>query len=1133
MLRRSAVRQRPRCAPAERYKFTPRASDPDGQALRFKVTNRPGWSNFDAATGTLSGTPAADDVGTFAGVTISVTDGNLARSLPPFTIKVDAPAPASGPPAPTMPSAGGPFRFAEIPEIVFVRGYRESEQLGIFHIDTLNRWTPGDLDNQSGWKPRIATELEYVTGSLVGVRYDAATGLLSYDGSGSGTETARVKLRAPSQNAVSEEFNVRVLAPTIAWGTDASRRFPGIGIDSGSASWQDMRRRLRAEASYAEPNVLVVTPGRYTGDFYLTRNPLNLYILGEPGTRPVLVGDGLVLDALETGYLKNLELDATAVHTTVHLPDHDSNIYVTRVYQHDSTRDDNGFKTSPGRPYANVSWRYWLWNFHGSQMGWQSNLKHQMYIEGRLDSHLSINNIRVTGSKECSIVKSTRPFVSIRNSYLSAVLDEDNLAAGMRADKLIDVASVADIVIYNNELVGAFSQERWGVSNGLVFLRARHAMWAGDSPVYPDISHEPPTSSLPPGFAPPGFTADRRRSSIPSSGRPCGPTTSPTRRIPIRSSITSLTTASGGSMSRTGAKQCFATTGRRRAPMCRLRPRGVLGHGAAQLVGTQRHVLREQSLRGLASDGHDRPAALVRARLLHGAVARDEARAGALGVPAPAAPGCIRRRRAAPRPAAGADRHTELVQPLTGRRTDMDALPRLKVAAAGVLLITLAGCRNDDGLFSPGRFAGRNDAPGTEAQTPVTATPVTPTPVTSRHRPLAVDDIAHARAGLEVTVRVLANDADDDGDALRVAMTGQAANGRTRINSDETITYVPRAGFVGSDSFTYTVSDGKDGSDTGSVTVSVQSPVTGSSLMERIASAPAGSWIKVNINRFEDVWTPVAQRARLNDVPMGNPGKIITAWGAMTWDDNRRQLIIWGGGHADYAGNDVYRFDAGTLRWERASLPSAVVAPFGDARFFTIDGASSAPMSSHTYDNLEFLPLLDRLITFGGAIYNTGQYFLQDDGVTRTGPYLWDPSRASGDMVGGRNGSQVAPAAFPGVTGGEMWMNRDSIVTNGVGAARPDSFVNGTSAYVVEDGVESVLVSEAPHAGGDLFRYTMPAPADPSLDRWRSHWTGIEKLFRPGCRSLRPRAQALSPHRAGTRVLWHRHVERGDAGPGQ
>ena len=481
----------------QRYDFSPSASDPDGQPLRFEVTNRPDWSTFDAVTGALSGTPTTDDVGTFARVTISVSDGKVTQSLPPFAIKVEA----------TAPSAGGPFRFSEIPEIVFVRGYRESEQLGIFHIDTLNRWKPGDLDNESGWTPRIATELVYVAGSLVGVSYDATTGLLTYDGSGSGTETARVKLTAPSQDATSEEFNVRVLAPTIAWGVDAARRFPEIGIDSGSASWQDMRRRIRAEAPYTEPNVLVVTPGRYSGDFYLTRDFLNLYIIGEPGTRPVLVGDWLVFDGLETAYLKNLELDGTGLTTAVIPPDRDSNIYITQVYQHDSPGDLNGFKTSPGRPDPNISWRYWFWNFHGSQMGWKSNLRHQMYIEGRLNSHLSINNIRITGTKECSAVKATRPFITIRNSYLSTVLDEGDLTAGMRADKLVDVANVAEVVIYNNELVGAYSRERWGTVHGLVFLRSRRGMWASDSPVYPDVSSDPPRSSISRGFAPPGFTA--------------------------------------------------------------------------------------------------------------------------------------------------------------------------------------------------------------------------------------------------------------------------------------------------------------------------------------------------------------------------------------------------------------------------------------------------------------------------------------------------------------------------------------------------------------------------------------------------------------------------------------------------
>jgi len=418
----------------------------------------------------------------------------------------------------------------------------------------------------------------------------------------------------------------------------------------------------------------------------------------------------------------------------------------------------------------------------------------------------------------------------------------------------------------------------------------------------------------------------------------------------------------------------------------------------------------------------------------------------------------------------------------------MNALLRLKVAATGVLLVSLAGCGNDDGLFSLGRLLGRDDT-----QTPTAIPPVAPPAATTRRGPVAADDSTTARAGGAVIVPVLANDADADGDPLRVTTSGQPWNGTTNVNADDTITYTPHQGFAGSDSFTYTVSDGRDGSDTASVRVSVQPAVSGSTLMERISAAPEGSWIKVNTNRFEDVWTHVAQRARVNDSPLGDPRKIITAWGAMTWDGNRKHLIIWGGGHADYAGNDVYTFDTETLRWERASLPSAVVQPFGDARFFTSDGASSAPMSSHGYDNLEFLPLLDRLVTFGGALFNSGQNFVQDDGVTRTGPYLWDPSRASGDMVGGKSGSQVAPAEFPGVVGGEMWMNRDSMVANGIGTARPQAFANGTSAYVVEEGVESVLVTETPASGGDLFRYTMPVRDDPALDRW--------ELIGPGSRS--------------------------------
>jgi hypothetical protein len=72
------------------YSFTPTASDPAGNGLTFSITNRPSWANLNIATGQLSGTPAATDVGTYVGIVISVTDGVASASLPAFAITVNA-----------------------------------------------------------------------------------------------------------------------------------------------------------------------------------------------------------------------------------------------------------------------------------------------------------------------------------------------------------------------------------------------------------------------------------------------------------------------------------------------------------------------------------------------------------------------------------------------------------------------------------------------------------------------------------------------------------------------------------------------------------------------------------------------------------------------------------------------------------------------------------------------------------------------------------------------------------------------------------------------------------------------------------------------------------------------------------
>lgn len=71
------------------YSFTPAGFDPDGDLLRYAIQNRPVWATFNAASGRLSGTPQAGDVGSYANIAISVSDGISSDALPGFTITVN------------------------------------------------------------------------------------------------------------------------------------------------------------------------------------------------------------------------------------------------------------------------------------------------------------------------------------------------------------------------------------------------------------------------------------------------------------------------------------------------------------------------------------------------------------------------------------------------------------------------------------------------------------------------------------------------------------------------------------------------------------------------------------------------------------------------------------------------------------------------------------------------------------------------------------------------------------------------------------------------------------------------------------------------------------------------------------
>ena len=186
--------------------------------------------------------------------------------------------------------------------------------------------------------------------------------------------------------------------------------------------------------------------------------------------------------------------------------------------------------------------------------------------------------------------------------------------------------------------------------------------------------------------------------------------------------------------------------------------------------------------------------------------------------------------------------------------------------------------------------------------------------------------------------------------------------------------------------------------------------------------------------------------------------------------------------------------------WERAALPSDIFFDPVTTYSHAIDGVDYAPSSAHTYDNNVFLPLADRFLTFGGASYDDGRPYLRPSEtdptqMRLTGPYLFDPSRANGNKVGGSTGSHVQRVApHPEIVGGYMWENRD-IAKHLAGDPMPTQYVSGCAQPTVENGHDVVYV-----AGGislELYRYQLTDLADPSQDaisKVGAYWQGTSGI---------------------------------------
>lgn len=289
-----------------------------------------------------------------------------------------------------------------------------------------------------------------------------------------------------------------------------------------------------------------------------------------------------------------------------------------------------------------------------------------------------------------------------------------------------------------------------------------------------------------------------------------------------------------------------------------------------------------------------------------------------------------------------------------------------------------------------------------ESDSAVTKVNITVTEVSANDAPVATDDVYSTPQDTTLIVDtepgILANDTDQDGDALTVELVSSTSRGSLTLNTNGTFSYTPESGFVGSDSFTYRANDGIETSDTANVTINVTAVNTN--------SAPIG---------VDDAYTGMKNTALVVNASEGVLANDTDADGdALSLDDIITQptdgaLSFDADGSftytpdTDFVGTDtfVYRATDGS----DASNETVVTITIEDA----VDENEAPVGNDDQYETSEDFPL--SVLAAGGVLAND----TDSDGDDLVAQVVIPPSDGTLDLLASGSFAYTPNANFHGV----------------------------------------------------------------------------------------------------------------------
>ncbi len=143
-------------------------------------------------------------------------------------------------------------------------------------------------------------------------------------------------------------------------------------------------------------------------------------------------------------------------------------------------------------------------------------------------------------------------------------------------------------------------------------------------------------------------------------------------------------------------------------------------------------------------------------------------------------------------------------------------------------------------------------------------------------------------------------------------------------------------------------------------------------LAQSRSSAKAGREIPSALGWHQIPNTQLAPKCPTDPAVQGVEGcsGVLADWSGGLADTKRNRLVIWGGGHNGYYGNEVYALDliANPITIARVNDPST---PDFDCNESYPDGQPSA---RHTYNGMQYLPAQDLYFTYGSGLVPCGNF---------------------------------------------------------------------------------------------------------------------------------------------------------------